>query len=377
MNCYICFTNDPILFSCIDQKCNTPICPDCLKQYFNFCLNDTLLPKCPNELCFCYIIKKTINNPIFQKTENEENENENEEIEIENENKNENKNEIDSFEEIKNELLNIHKKVIMNFFNSEIKKKNEQKNLINAYIQTKRQEKIDFIEKEFPKAITTLLKISLKKKLDKINANKWKLKQNINTTTNKIKKCMAYTCDGYLVNFRCNKCELLFCSSCELVLDKNHKCKDEDIDSLLKINSMIHCPGCGITIEKESGCDKMKCNNCKVFFDYSTGEKNNDTHGGDNQEIQIKEKKKLSEIYNNLPENILQKIIIYENFEPIEQTKLLNIKKSYKSFEDYVINNLENKKYFIYLSQIEQKCISNTINEKFLDDIINLIQPTN
>ena len=373
MDCSICGIHENILFKCIDEKCNTFTCVDCLSQYFDFCIGDNLLPKCTGELCISYIIKKTIENPIIQNSKVSEEEIEEEESEETSEKVFEGL----SFQ-VKCELIEKYKKVINNFLSLKEQKLKEEKDIIKLFIEKKRKEKLEYIDKGFPKAVNTLLKIALTKKLNRINDEKLKVKNNILKIKKYFKKCNSYVCDGYLVNNICSKCNLEYCSKCDLVLkenQENHECKIADIESALLLRKMTKCPKCGIPVEKISGCDYLLCpsNTCKTSFFYSTGEVNDSNHGGQNKEVKIKEHKKLSEIYNKLPKEIFDRILLFEHLEPKEQIIEDEKKLTYKNFDKMVLNNLQNKKYFIFRSQIEQKCLNNDINETYLDEVIKLV----
>ena len=89
-----------------------------------------------------------------------------------------------------------------------------------------------------------------------------------------IKKCPS--CEtGYLsTQWKCQSCETKVCHKCNTILQEEHACKQEDIDSVKLIEKDTKpCPHCGIRVHKIEGCNQMWCTACNNAFDWKTGKK--------------------------------------------------------------------------------------------------------
>lgn len=97
-------------------------------------------------------------------------------------------------------------------------------------------------------------------------------KANI-TKTNQYKyPCQNDNCDGFVDNsWKCSICDMVTCKHCHLIVNENHECKKDDIDTaeLIKKDSKP-CPKCNMYIIKSSGCDQMWCVSCHTTFDWKT-----------------------------------------------------------------------------------------------------------
>jgi len=93
-----------------------------------------------------------------------------------------------------------------------------------------------------------------------------------------IKACPADGCKGMLSSaHKCGICNIWACSKCFEVKgyqkDSPHTCKEENIKSAEMIKKETkNCPGCASLIYKISGCSQMWCTQCKIAFDWRTGE---------------------------------------------------------------------------------------------------------
>ncbi len=93
-----------------------------------------------------------------------------------------------------------------------------------------------------------------------------------------IKACPADGCKGMLSSaHKCGVCNIWACSKCFEVKgfhkDSPHTCKEENIKSAEMIKKETkNCPGCASLIYKISGCSQMWCTQCKIAFDWRTGE---------------------------------------------------------------------------------------------------------
>jgi len=88
-------------------------------------------------------------------------------------------------------------------------------------------------------------------------------------------QCPQPNCRGICIHHRCPLCESIICSECHqlLLMDENHMCKEEDLQSVKKIlQECRSCPQCSVVIYKTDGCDQMWCTHCHVAFSWRTGE---------------------------------------------------------------------------------------------------------
>ena len=86
--------------------------------------------------------------------------------------------------------------------------------------------------------------------------------------------CPSEHCKGFMSNlYRCGTCLKHFCAHCrEEKTAEAHVCNPDTVASIREILSDSKpCPGCGMSINRVSGCDQMYCTLCDVGFSYSTG----------------------------------------------------------------------------------------------------------
>ena len=87
--------------------------------------------------------------------------------------------------------------------------------------------------------------------------------------------CPREECKGFLSNhYKCGTCLKSFCSACreEKLQGVAHECDEATVATIRAILSDSKpCPGCGMSINRVSGCDQMYCTLCDVAFSYSTG----------------------------------------------------------------------------------------------------------
>ena len=71
----------------------------------------------------------------------------------------------------------------------------------------------------------------------------------------------------------CSKCNRAICDYCR---DFKHEgdCGKEYLEAVAFINKMTKpCPACGVNIEKNAGCNHMRCTICKTHFKWNETEK--------------------------------------------------------------------------------------------------------
>tara|TARA_Y100000816_G_scaffold204086_1_gene150443 strand:- start:492 stop:2198 length:1707 start_codon:yes stop_codon:yes gene_type:complete len=85
--------------------------------------------------------------------------------------------------------------------------------------------------------------------------------------------CSSDNCRGFLNNkWVCGVCDKRTCNECNTIVDENHVCKQEDIDTFkMIVKETRQCPTCSTNIYKIDGCDQMWCTQCHTAFSWKTG----------------------------------------------------------------------------------------------------------
>lgn len=88
-----------------------------------------------------------------------------------------------------------------------------------------------------------------------------------------IRPCPVDDCRGFLSSrWKCGVCNVNVCSDCLGIMEEEHKCNSEDVESAKIIQSKTKpCPECGARIMKSEGCDHMFCTACDTGFSWRTG----------------------------------------------------------------------------------------------------------
>jgi hypothetical protein len=250
-------------------------------------------------------------------------------------------------------------------------------------IENIRAERLNYLEKEYPKAIAIVAKLAFQNKLRALDKQKSKI---VNAQVNKSNRiCMNTTCNGFLdPNFVCMTCETEFCNICEKKVKQNHVCKQEDLDSVNIINNMIKCPGCTLPVFKDEGCDSITCSNCSTNFQYSTGKEGG--HGSHNAKLQteifMNRKERLSNVFiYKLDKDCLKLLLTLESLEPQFKSKdiiLSPLKAYFKNgdedlaaikiavkIDEYYNFTIKYKQFQILLTKFEEK-VNNEENKETL-----------
>lgn len=320
--CMICFDEKEVTITC---KCNSSLCDECFSEYTQSCINDKgKLPKCvvcPREYLFeCF----------------------------------------EDFEpalEYANVLLEFIRK--NPDFQNKVNTVTKEKKLIEK-LRAKKAEIFERIPKALKYIIETTMMTEYKEAM-KVNM------QHVKTQIQK-KKCFSGVCPtGNLdndehENWICDTCSNTFCRRCEHIMFDNHTCKQEDLESLQFISSLVHCPTCQAPVQKIDGCNNLTCSMCGTSFNEISGEKSE--YGGHNSKLELKDVKySLSlELGDKYEKEIIDFVKEYESEEPeqpdydifvpyLEQEEL-NDEEKLELFELY--SNFKTKQYEIktYYSNI-------------------------
>ena len=89
-----------------------------------------------------------------------------------------------------------------------------------------------------------------------------------------VRQCPIEECKGFLnEKWYCGLCERHYCKSCNELLDENHVCDKDVVETMKLLNKdSKSCPKCGTVIHKTSGCAQMWCINCHTAFNWRTGQ---------------------------------------------------------------------------------------------------------
>lgn len=333
MECIICFDEikNNKVFKCSSDLCTVNTCYECGNSYIELCKNEKQMPKCTNLNCKAEYYFADI-------------------------------------KKLGEKSIDDYKEICINYLTS-----NFGNGLSRAMILEKcRKERLEFIKKEFPIAINHVISITMNDKLKKVAKNNVKYMKKIAKDSNT--KCFMATCTGKLdTSFTCLLCESKFCKECEQIKDDNHTCKEEDINSVKFVESLVKCPKCVLPVTKSYGCDNMTCSICKTNFSYITGKIT--SHGNhSNDTLTLKNSNKLSELYKDVVDKSLVKYLL-------EIDKLRPVEYNFEKFTEYVLNNKNDpNKLCIYYEKykIEKiqnktyiqliKCIETHIKDKTLDN---------
>ena len=89
-----------------------------------------------------------------------------------------------------------------------------------------------------------------------------------------VRQCPIEECKGFLnEEWYCGLCERHYCKSCNELLDENHVCDKDVVETMKLLNKdSKSCPKCGTVIHKTRGCAQMWCINCHTAFNWRTGQ---------------------------------------------------------------------------------------------------------
>lgn len=348
--CSVCFMNTKKteLINCKNNNCNIKYCNECYIAYLEHTFNENIKPLCINKECqieYIYSdIKKIKNNELNEK------------------------------------YINTIIHILSNDKQDTINEL-EIRNSIKNKVEKKRAEHIN----TFPIAIQKMINIVYMEKLLKIQKNNNKLMNKHTSINNKI-KCFNDICNGILdKDYTCILCDISYCKKCELeIKNSKHVCNKNNIKSLKLKNQMVKCPNCIIPVEKIEGCNDMTCPNCKVNFNYITG---NITKSGNHSDLTLNlnlNNNKLSVLYENeYDKEVIDLLKTIEQYEPKKNsdTKLTKLLHKYKNEDNKIIISkkiikeyekfIKNKNYWKYINFINNYHKQKKLTTKILYNVIN------
>ena len=352
MNCIVCYSSIDHKHQCSDIRCKESFCRECLESLLDFCIGEGILPKCPQRDCNSFLT-------------------------------------LSDFEGIDKELIAKYYQLCLNYFIKDhgdvIEKQIQEKILLKKHCEDRQK----FIQEAFPAGISLMANIAFKSKLKRLEKQKAAvLKLQI-----KHRSCMNSTCAGFLIEMVCSICQTEFCKRCEKRLEKNHQCKQEDLDSVHFVNNLIVCPSCNLKIFKNEGCDNITCSVCNTKFLYSTGEIGGSGSTNTKIAVNIEQRYKLSILYKDkIPSSCVKRLLHLESLEPksiSKDTLLVPVKKYIETkdkkmakvlatkIDTYYQNRFLNRDYQTNMVKLENMLKSDLSELKFSQRIDYYIEQFN
>lgn len=290
MSCVICFDNLTTGTWCPLKNCDSKVCVDCTKEMLNFCLSENQMITCPKSGCSTQYILSCMPQQI--------------------------------------DVRELYQDVCVNYLINFTKLKVNEKNKYRQVIDKIREEKIEFMRKTHCAAISLVINVAYEKELKKVDKNN-------NKTFDKLlkgRRCIGVLCKGIMLEtpsvngmiYKCEICFTEFCKECEIAISNTHICKEDDVESVKAVNSMIKCPTCALPVIKSVGCNHITCAICRTNFDYITGEKSIDGNHTHDDAIRLREHNTLFELYSSQYKNNKDLLTLLVKIDTM-QPKLVNI----------------------------------------------------
>ncbi len=347
MECPICFdeTSDANGILCGNPQCSVLICHECCEGLVSFSNANNVIPQCPGIDCKSYYLLSEIR-----------------------------KLEPHIVEEYREACFNY----IIKDNGDEAKKKIEHEHILNRL----REERQQFIREKFPAAVALVAQTAMGTKLRRIE--KTKAKHIADKLQDAERGCMNLFCNGHLevvatdatdaTDLSCLTCDTTFCGDCEKRKMAGHKCKQEDVESVSFIRSLIRCPQCHLPVQKSEGCNSITCAHCGKNFDYATGKAGG--HGSLNSAIaQAKTKRRMIAVYEkSMPKYYLTVLLKLEDLEPplITIGPVTNILSKY--YREELDRTATEKKIAFALSKFLNSKYKRKVYHNVLADIEDQLQ---
>lgn len=321
------------------NACSSVICSECFEALMEFCLKENKMIACSNPLCEQHYQKTSVPNhllPLYFKTTH-------------------------------NYLFKTHSETI-----------EEEKSYV-ALVKTIREDRMKFIQAEFPTAIGIIVKIAYSKELSKVSRDNEKLKKAAASS----RRCMNFVCKGKMVKekeyWKCLVCKKKFCLRCEMLIEVGHECKEADLESVKSVQSMVKCPKCGCPAIKSQGCNNITCAVCRTNFDYITGERSTAGNHTKDDALHLKENNSLLEMYPDASAEEKKLLVCIDTKQPKlpNFTATMNALKKELSAEEvankysyYLLQSSKCVTYAEMLAAIEKQSRQSKLDVDFLEKVI-------
>jgi hypothetical protein len=216
---------------CICPKCNFSACKSCIRTYLGSTPNESHCMNCKFEWNDSFVLT-AINKTYYHK---------------------------ELKEQKKQKFFEIEKSKLAE---SQIEAK-------QFLIKENGKKEIDAITKEIRALHQQIHILKFKRREIEIDISK-KIKKEQKSF---IMRCQASNCNGFVnKSYKCELCEKTTCSKCFEIVEENHECKPESIETAKVIKEGSRpCPKCAVRISKTDGCSQMWCTNCQTPFDWVSG----------------------------------------------------------------------------------------------------------
>lgn len=345
--CVICFSDIlGLSLTCVSPDCKSEICVECAKGYMKYSCEQNEMMKCPDTNCKAHFVRSEVN-------------------------------------KLGKELVKSFERVCCSYLLIENETTDSK-----TIVERLRQERLTFINGHFPIAITAVISIALKKQLKSIDKQNLARMQKI---LNKRRNCFNILCCGQLDNkFECNVCSTNFCNKCEKVSSSQHKCMDEDVESVKFVNDLVKCPKCKFPIIRSYGCNMMTCSVCRTNFHYVTGVVTSAGNHNAHATFTVKNDENTIVRYaDKYSGDILEHLSQIEKHRPVQSNlnDVVNSLKAYKQttsddiktalqtkisvkYEKYLRNKYERMHFYKCISKVQELDDTNTMSIKSLNKIL-------
>lgn len=187
----------------------------------------------------------------------------------------------------------IHCMNCKKFWNRKYVNSKFEKNFVDKQLKSRREDILldrerslfpstqPYIERKIRNEKIDLEIYSLQRKIDKIQSRIEELRneqhrlhgKNLEEKRIFIQPCSNTNCKGFLsTQWKCGLCEKYTCSDCNEVIEDEHKCDPNMVETAKSLKKDTKpCPKCATRIFKIDGCDQMFCTQCHTAFSWNSG----------------------------------------------------------------------------------------------------------